>query len=102
VSEHIVQTNEYLLGLYIVGCVEVVINPSTIIACSGHVFAPSADGAVVEGEVLILTVEFLDMSLHDWHPPALGEVVVVEHLQHILVPEVLAFSPSLLQQFLAG
>lgn len=72
-GEEEVLADEHFFGFYEVGCVEVVIDSSAVEAGAGHVFAPPADDAVVEGEVFGFGVEFLDMSLEDGHSPQLGD-----------------------------
>ena len=72
--------DEYLLCLYEIGRIAVGIDAPTIKACSGHVLTPATDETVVEGEVIILTVDLLDMSLYDGDPPAKGQFIVCEHL----------------------
>lgn len=94
--------DEDFLALDKVGSVEVVIDPSAVIASARHEFAASANHAIVEREVLIFAEELLDMSLDDGYAPALRELVVVEHAEHVLIPEVFAFCGSVLVYFLAG
>lgn len=101
-SEDEVDADEDFFSFYEVGGVGVVVNASAVEASAGHVLAASADGAVVEGEVLIFGVEFLDVALDDWDFPAGRQLVVVEHLEHALVPEVLGFGGFLLQGLVVG
>lgn len=101
-GEEVVMADEYFFCFYEVGGVEVGVDAPAVEAGAGHVFAPPADHAVVEGEVVVLAVEFLDVSLHDGHPPAEGQLVVREHRQHVLVPEVLALCALLLQRLVVG
>lgn len=79
-GEDIVQTDEDFLSLHEVGSVEILINASAGKPSARHKLTPSADRTVVEAEVLILRVEFSDMALNDGHSPAVGELVVIEHL----------------------
>lgn len=42
------------------------------------------------------------MTLDYWDSPALGKIVVVKHLQHLLVPEILPLGTFILVYFLVG
>ena len=42
------------------------------------------------------------MPLDNWDPPALGQIIVVKHLQHVLIPEILPLSALVLVYFLVG
>jgi hypothetical protein len=101
-GEEVVMADEYLLGLYEIGRIAVGINAPTVEACPRHVLTPAADEAVVEGEVVILAVNLLHVSLDHRHSPAEWQFVVGEHLQHVLVPEVLPLRAPSLDGFLSS
>lgn len=65
-------------------------------------FAPSADFAEVEGEVVVFAVDLLYVALDYGDSPAQGELVVGEHAEHALVPEVLSLCWLFVEAFLVG
>ena len=69
---------------------------------AGHELAAAADRAVVKCEIFVFGVQFADVALHHGHSPAGWQLVVGEHLQHALVPEVLPLWRTLLQAFLVA
>lgn len=91
-GEEVVVADEYFFGLYEVRRVAVGVNAAAVEAGASHVLAASTDEAVVEGEVVVLAVDLFHVALHHWDAPTQWQTVVREHLQHILVPEVLPLS----------
>jgi len=47
-------------------------------------------------------MKLLHVALYDRYSPALGQLIVVEHLEHTLVPKVLPFCGFLLDGLLIG
>ena len=83
--------DEDLLSLDEVRHVEVDIDTSAAKPRPRHVFAPPADHAVVKTKKIVLAVELLNVALNYRDPPAFGQPIVAEHLQHVLVPEIFPF-----------
>ena len=102
VREEVVMADEDLLSFYEVGAVAVGVDAPAVEARAGHELAAPADEAVVEGEVVVLAVDLLDVSLHDGDAPAERQPVVREHGRHVLVPVELALSALLVQLLLVG
>ena len=101
-GEEVVEADEDFFAFHKVGGVEVVVDAAAVVAGAGHVFAASADDAVVEREVLVFAVEFADEALDEGDAPACGQLVEGEHFEQFFVPEVLAFAGSLRCCFLPG
>jgi hypothetical protein len=100
--KNVVVADEDLLGFHEVRDVEVRIDSSAAEASARHVLASPADDAVVKGKVVIFRVEFFDVALDDGDSPAFGQSVVVEHLQHVLIPKKSFFGGVALVDFLDG
>ena len=90
VWEDHVMADKDLLGLDVIGGIEIDIDSTTAKASAWHEFASSTDDTVVEGKVFVLGIDLLDMPLNYRDSPARGEIVVCEDEQEVLIPEVLA------------
>lgn len=95
-------TDEYFLSLNKICNITVSINTSTIKASSRHELTPTTDDTIVEGEVVIFAIQFLNMSLNNRYPPTGSKSIVCKHHQHLLVPEIFAFSVAFLKHFVIG
>lgn len=68
--------DEDFFSLYEIGRIAVVIDASTIESCACHVLAAPADEAVVEGEIVVFTVELFYVALHYWDAPTEWQSIV--------------------------
>lgn len=93
-------TNEDLFSLYEIGAIAVIINSITIIPSTRHELTPPTNHAIIKREIIILTINFLNMPLNNRNPPATRKSIMRKHHQHVLVPKIFPLRIFLLDYFL--
>lgn len=62
--------DEYFLSLDKVGRIAISIYAATVEPSSCHMLAAAADETIIKREIVVFTIYFFYMALHNWNSPA--------------------------------